>query len=119
MNKNTIAIIIGIVLAISIGAWLLYPAKKVEGQLDGFAECLANAGLTMYGAEWCSHCQNEKRAFGSSFNFVPYVECPDKPKECLDKGVDAYPTWIFRDGKKLVGEQGLEKLSQESGCVLQ
>lgn len=29
-----------------------------------------------------------------------------------------YPTWIFQDGKKLVGEQGLRKLSQESGCAL-
>ncbi len=72
----------------------------------------------MYGAEWCAHCQNEKKAFGDSFKYVPYVECPDNPQKCLEKGIEGYPTWILPDGKKLIGEQGLLKLSQESGCLL-
>lgn len=93
-------------------------APLVISQYDGFAKCLAEKKITMYGADWCSHCQNEKRAFGSSFQFVPYVECPQNPQACLEKGVTGYPTWIFSDGKKFVGEQGIEKLSQESGCPL-
>lgn len=72
----------------------------------------------MYGAKWCPHCQNEKKAFGDSFRLVPYVECPDDPKKCLAAGINGYPTWVFPDGKKLEGEQGLEKLSQASGCPL-
>lgn len=108
----------GVVLVIIIGAWLFYPAKKVESQLDDFAQCLASKNITMYGAEWCSHCQNEKKLFGDSFRYVPYVECPNDPKKCLEKGVTGYPTWVFPDGKKMIGEQGLEKLSQESGCAL-
>jgi len=72
----------------------------------------------MYGAVWCSHCQSEKNAFGDSFKYVPYVECPDDPQKCLSLGITGYPTWILPDGKRLLGEQGIEKLSQESGCVL-
>ncbi len=72
----------------------------------------------MYGADWCSHCQNEKKAFGDSFKTISYVECPKDPKTCLDASVENYPTWILGDGKKLVGEQGLEKLSETSGCKL-
>lgn len=93
--------------------------KNTEpSQYDNFAKCLAEKEITMYGADWCAHCQNEKKAFGNSFQYVPYVECPKNPKACLDKGVEGYPTWIWPDGKKLVGEQGIEKLSKESECQL-
>lgn len=88
------------------------------GELDAFAQCLAAGKVTMYGADWCSHCQNEKKAFGSSFQYVPYVECPKDPKACLEKDIKGYPTWIFPDGKKMEGEQGALQLSFESGCAL-
>ncbi len=119
--SNKKAIIIGLViLAIIIAGFYFYnkPLAPVNGKYDDFAKCLLSKNITMYGAAWCSHCQNEKKAFEGSFKYVPYVECPDEPQKCLDKGITGYPTWIFPDGKKLVGEQGLEKLSQESGCPL-
>lgn len=85
---------------------------------DDFAKCLADKNITMYGADWCSHCQNEKKALRASFKLIPYVECPKDPKKCLDSGIERYPTWVFPDGKKLVGEQGVLNLSKESGCQL-
>src|SRR3989338_5071516 len=119
MNKKGLIIILA-VAAIGVGTLYEYARTRVaEGApLDEFAQCLADKNVTMYGAEWCSHCQNEKNAFGSSFRLVPYVECPENPQECLAQKVDRYPTWIFPDGKKFVGEQGLQKLSEESGCSL-
>lgn len=97
---------------------LVLTRPQQANALDSFAQCLAAKEVTMYGANWCSHCQNEKKAFGSSFEHVPYVECPTDPKRCQAAGVEGYPTWIFPDGRKLVGEQGLAKLSRESGCAL-
>ena len=73
---------------------------------DAFAQCLAEKKVTMYGAVWCSHCQAQKKEFGSAFKYVPYVECPENTKLCTDKGVEGFPTWITNDGKKLVGEIG-------------
>lgn len=119
--KNRNLLILGAVLAVAAAVVLLYPRQQKNnfaGKLDTFAQCLADKKVTMYGADWCPHCQNEKKAFGDSFRLVPYVECPDNPKACLDAGVSRYPTWIFPEGKKLEGELGLEKLSQESGCAL-
>jgi hypothetical protein len=110
-----------------------------ERGLDVFAECLAEKGITMYGADWCPHCKNEKNAFGESFRLIPYVECPEEPQKCIAAGISGYPTWIFPaslanpsdgqarlpdgqagwlDAKKLEGEQGLRRLSEESGCPL-
>ena len=122
MNKQTlvpIGILLAIVVVGLIMLFMFYPKNRfANGELDGFAKCLAEKNITMYGAAWCPHCQNEKWAFGDSFRFVPYVECPDNPNKCLAADVDGYPTWIFPDGRKLVGEQGIKKLSRESGCVL-
>ena len=111
--------------------WYVQRPAQASPEIIAFAKCLRDKGITMYGADWCSHCQNEKAAFGTAFRFVPYVECPKEPKRCLAEGIDAYPTWIFPNpseatslggaehgGRRLVGEQGIPKLSQEAGCPL-
>ena len=126
MNKKGLIIILA-VAAIAVGVLYEYARTRVaeSAPLDEFAQCLADKNVIMYGAEWCSYCQNEKNAFGSSFRLVPYVECPENPQECLAQKVDRYPTWVFpaspadgSDDRRFVGEQGLKKLSEESGCVL-
>ena len=117
MRNIIILVVVGVAVA-GAGFVVLRPEQQVAAALDSFAQCLADSKITMYGADWCPHCQNEKKAFGDSFRLVPYVECPDDPQRCLKEGITGYPTWVFPGGKKLAGEQGLEKLSQESGCSL-
>jgi len=119
--KKKLKIIFYFLLAVFIFAFLSFILRDDDsqaGRLDDFARCLSNKGVVMYGAEWCAHCQNEKKAFGKSFQYVNYIECPKDPNKCLAVGIEGYPTWIFPDGRKLVGEQGVEKLSAESGCQL-
>ena len=122
MNKYSIAIIAIVGGLIAVMLMSRYNAAD-KPELDDFAKCLRDKGVTMYGADWCPHCRNEKNLFGSAFRFVPYVECPDEPALCAEKEIQGYPTWIFPaspaggpDEKKLESEQGLERLSRESGC---
>ena len=116
MNR-IVLIVLGVAIA-GIGFVVLRPEKQPALALNSFAQCLAQKEVTMYGADWCPHCQNEKKLFGDSFRFVPYVECPDDPQRCLREDIQGYPTWVFPDGRRFAGEQGLEKISQESGCQL-
>lgn len=105
-------------LAVLLGG-LIYWADRnstAPGKFDELASCLRDKGVTMYGAAWCPHCQNQKNEFGNSFRLVPYVECPDNPTVCIEKKVESYPTWIFPGDKRLVGEQSLEKLAEGAGC---
>ncbi len=118
MNKKILFVIILIFLAIIFAAFYFCKPATTTNKLDDFAKCLASKNITMYGTYNCPHCLNEKKAFGSSFQYVSYVECTQEPNKCVDAGIMEVPTWVFPDGKKLVGEQGLEKLSQESGCPL-
>ena len=121
LNSKPRIIIVSLALAIVLILAFKFVIKKPgvnAGALDEFAQCLAQKGATMYGTYWCPHCQNEKKAFGDSFRFVSYVECSTESKKCLDAGVNGFPTWIFADGRKFEGEQGIERLSQESECPL-
>lgn len=117
MNKNFLWLIIfGVIL---IFGWVVLGGKRqAVGALDSFAQCLRERGAIMYGADWCPHCQNEKEAFSSSFKYVNYVECPASPQKCISANINGYPTWVFSDGRRFEGEQGIEKLSEVSGCSL-
>jgi len=110
----------GVGLIITV-AGFVYAAQPKEPARDfsKLAQCLADKQVTMYGAYWCPHCQAQKKAFGEAWKYVPYVECTQETQKCLDKNVKGYPTWIFPDGKRLEGEQSLDKLAQESGCELE
>ena len=102
---------------------------SVPGKYDAFAECIANSGATFYGAFWCPHCQGQKKAFGSSAKYLPYVECstPDgngQTQVCIDKKITSYPTWILKDGTRVPDDSPtgagvqLSTLATATGCTL-
>ena len=108
-------------------ALMFFSTKPVEGtDYTEFAQCVANSGAKMYGAWWCSHCNNQKHAFGDSWKILEnkevYVECSTQTKTqiqiCIDEGIKGYPTWRFSDGTELSGELSFQSLSQKTGCSL-
>jgi glutaredoxin len=82
---------------------------------DELAQCLTEKGAVMYGTEWCGHCKNQKRAFGSSFEYINYVDCDESMGKCSQAGVTGYPTWVI-NGQNYPGEQSLSRLKQLAGC---
>lgn len=118
----TIALVIVAIAGIAALAWK--GSNQTPGQYDDLARCLTQKGVKMYGAEWCPHCKNQKELFGSSWQYVTYVECaiPNQQGQtiaCQQAGVTSYPTWEFSGGKRVAGEMTFEQLSQQSGCSLQ
>jgi hypothetical protein len=128
MSNKTLFIIIGALIVVVAGGAIAYNKKSggdtvVAGVYDGFAQCLTTNGAKFYGAFWCSHCQNQKKAFGASVKYLPYVECatPDgqgQTPACADAKITGYPTWVFADGQTASGEQSMEKLAELSKCTL-
>lgn len=94
---------------------VLAGCDKSPSKYNTFAQCLTEEGAKMYGAEWCSHCKAQKEAFGSSFQYVAYIDCDKNRDECLRNGVKGYPTWVI-DNKIYIGEQKLERLASLTGC---
>ena len=124
INSSTLLLYIftGLVV-IGVFIFAMFKPGVVPGQYDEFAQCLTDSGATMYGAYWCSHCENQKEMFGDSFKLVDYVECADPEvdgmkQECADAGIEGYPTWILGDGQVLPGEVPLEYLAEVTSCEL-
>lgn len=127
-NKIIIGLVwiaVGIAVIWGAGAIITKNRNKtdlVSGALDNFAQCLADRGVKMYGADWCPHCQNQKKLFGASFKFINYIECADpanprvQVKACSDADITGYPTWIFANGEKIEGEASFYDLAGKSGC---
>jgi len=117
-------IIFIVLLVLLVGGFGLYMNRSSIGpsKLDGFAQCLKTSGAEFYGAFWCPHCQAQKALFGSSKQYLPYVECsnPDnsQTKVCTDKKIESYPTWIFKDGSQITGEVPLADLASKTQCTL-
>ena len=110
-----------IILLIAIPVIFLSLPKPALAS-DEFAQCLTNEGAVFYGSYQCGHCIDQKEMFGSSMQYVNYVECgplgaPPTNEACIQAGIDGYPTWII-NGVKYVGVQQLNKLSELTGCQL-
>lgn len=120
-TKIIISSIIGVIVLLF--GWYYYQQSATPGVYDQFAQCIADSGATFYGAFWCPHCQAQKKMFGSSEKYLPYVECstPNGQSQlqiCIDEGIKGYPTWEFADGSRLSGEIELEVLAEKTGCEL-
>jgi len=86
----------------------------------GLARALRASGAQMFGAFWCSHCFEQKQAFGiAAQDELPYVECyPDgfrrgtRPATaCLAAGVEGFPSWKI-GGKMYEGEKSFDELEE-------
>lgn len=122
-DKTRKAVLYAIILVLLAAAYLIGRYYK-NHKYDSFAKCLANKNAKMYGLYWCPHCADQKREFGSSFHYVPYVECASEqdPHEltpaCKSAGVKLFPSWQFGNDPPKEGVLTLDALSQKTGCSL-
>ncbi len=119
--------------------FILFAACSAQptGNLDSFANCLADNDVNLYGAYWCHNCEIQKSMFGDSVEILKsrgvYVECDPKcsgelpkacdgvygsPELCISNEIEGYPTWVFKNGERIVGTASLEEISEKSGCSL-
>lgn len=110
----------------------LFQTNSAEGEsaaegeaaddLVAFAEALADAGVTFYGAAWCPACLEQKKLFGDGKEELPFVEVtnPDRtPNEVAEANdIDVYPTWEFPDGTRATGVLTLAEISQRSAVAI-
>jgi len=122
-KKTLVWCVIAVVVIAAIAFFGTRKQNTAPGKLDSFAQCIKNSGATFYGAWWCPHCKDQKSLFGTSVQYLPYVECSTadgngQTQICKDKNIQGYPTWVFADGSTQSGEIQLDVLAQKTGCTL-
>jgi len=122
-SNKTLLFIIFIVAIVLIVVGIGFFANKAQApsKLDNFAKALNSGGAKFYGAFWCTHCQKQKAEFGSSKEYLPYIECsnPDNTQTqiCKDNKIESFPTWSFKDGISLVSKSSPIVCSALPGTV--
>jgi len=114
-----------LVIILAAFALAYYLGSRTQHKYDGFARCLTDRGVKMYGHWQCPHCQDQKREFQASFEYISYVECgipgnrKGKNPVCQEEGIKGYPTWQFPPtGERVERVLTLEELSDRTGCPL-
>jgi Thioredoxin len=118
-TSKHVGIAIFLFILVGVVGVLLYLGGGSAGtaNADALAMCMKSKNITMYGAYWCPHCQAVKREFGSSFQYVPYVECTQEADRCNAANVTGYPTFTSADGTHILeGEATLDQLAAKTGC---
>ena len=100
-----------------LASLLIVSCSNETAVSDSFAQCLTEKGAVMYGTEWCSHCQNQKKMFGKSFQYINFVDCDLRKSECQEAGISGYPTWVI-EGNNYPGEQPVYRLASLTKCSL-
>jgi uncharacterized membrane protein len=118
-----------VIVAIVFASIVIYGANSIQSSQDfigdsnsyqiALAKHLGGIGARMYGSYKCPHCLDQKKDFGSAFNFIEYVECNNRgananPSLCFAKGINVYPTWEIK-GNYYQGQYKLSKLAELSG----
>lgn len=116
-----ITLIATILIILSVTVLSACSAKSKTTKYDAVAQCLTEKGVVFYGAFWCSHCADQKKAFGDSMQYINYVECDArgenaKPEECEKAGVQSFPTWFFPGQGNSTGAMPVEDLAKKANC---
>ena len=123
-GSKTKKLVVYVIVVVLFAAAYLAGRYYRNHKYDSFAKCVASKNARMYGLYWCPHCADQKREFGASFQYVPYVECAsqDDPHqltaECKAAGVKLFPSWQFGQDPPKEGVLSLQDLSQKTGCSL-
>ncbi len=96
-------------------------APPDDARLKEIAQCLTDKGVKMYGAIWCSHCKQQKEAFGDAFELINYVECDantnlETAKLCVENKIESVPTWDIPGQEFTSGFHDPEELATLAGC---
>ena len=103
-------------LMASLAAIALPLAAAASPDPAELADHLSTSKALYYGSWRCPACITQTGLFGDAASKLPYVECT-KPKDlpiqaaaCQTAEIQAYPTWILKNGERREGVQTLEQL---------
>lgn len=126
--KKTVIAVIAIILIIA-GFVIFFKQdlspKEEYGPYDKFIICLEKNDVKMYGNYASRESLMQMSLFLESLGLFEksdvYVECNEygpksKTDKCIKEDITSYPTWTV-NGKKYNGIQGLNKLSELTGCT--
>lgn len=90
-----------------------------EKTIDDFVQCLAQAGMVIYGSKTCPACISLVNSFGGYEIIKPiYVECSEEWNKCTEEMQTSFVPEIQIKGKVYNGPRDLQNLGIAAGCEI-
>jgi hypothetical protein len=112
MDKSS-AITLTIILAVVIFAVYLI-TQDTGSTNEELIKCIGEKS-TLYIQLGCHACETQENMFGDNYNLLNVVDCFYDRDECVEKGIEATPTWII-NGEKFRGVQTIDTLKDRTDC---
>jgi hypothetical protein len=106
--------VIVVVAVVVLGVLMINRGDK--GVSAETAQCIAENSV-LYIQYGCHACAIQEDMFGDSYKYLNVVDCFYDMDECIEKGIEATPTWII-DGVKYRSVQEIGNLRVLTGCEL-
>lgn len=84
-----------------------------------FTQCLAQAGIVVYGSKTCSACARLVQEYGGYETIAPiYVECTEQMQRCSEEMLSVYVPEIQINGRLFETWGSPTTMAQITGCKL-
>lgn len=102
-----------IIFAVLILAVVLISTRG-NGVSEETAKCIGENSV-LYIQYGCHACGIQEEMFGNNYEYLNVVDCFYDRDECIEKEIEATPTWIINGGKYR-GVQEIGNLKVLTGC---
>ena len=118
MGNKKILIIVTVIIIIT-GLFFALRNLGERKAMDSFVQCLAEAGVVIYGSEYCPACLHLVESFGGYEIINPiYIECSEERERCRAEMQTDYVPEIQIKGELYVGPRDLDSFGRAAGCQL-
>ena len=112
MNKSSAITLIVIIAVIIFAVYLI--VQDTGSANEELVKCIGERS-ELYIQLGCHACETQEKMFGDSYKFLNVVDCWDERDKCIEKGIEATPTWII-NGEKFRGVQSIDTLKRRTEC---
>jgi len=123
-NKQKILITLAVGLVLILGFYTAtnmitrytgFSISGSENEESSFAECLKKQDISLYVNTDNLVQTIQKIQLDDYLEYVKIINCFGDDRDCLEKGIDSFPTWSI-NSNKIYKDISFDELSMMSGC---
>lgn len=116
-------LIVATIVIIIIVLFFTFKNKEIENEkektINDFVQCLAQAGIVIYGSKTCPACTSLVNSFGGYEIIKPiYVECSEEGDRCREEMQTNFVPEIQIKGRIYSAPRDPESLGAAVGCEI-
>lgn len=114
------SIILLIIVALFVAIFSQKNGEVIDNSEEELIECLADAGVVIYGSKTCPACLSLVNSFGGyeKIESIIYIECSKDQERCMSEMKGNYVPEIQIQGEIYTGSRNPNDIAKEVNCKI-